>query len=64
VFFFAGRHDFNTPSQLVSEFAERVEAPVKQFFWFEESGHSPTWEEPTAFRTRMCEVLQLTGLMQ
>jgi pimeloyl-ACP methyl ester carboxylesterase len=59
VFFFLGRHDFNTPSQLVSEFAERVEAPVKQVFWFEESGHSPTWEEPAAFRARMGEVLRL-----
>ncbi len=28
VFFFAGRHDFNIPSQLVAEYVEHVDAPA------------------------------------
>lgn len=59
VFFFAGRHDFNTPSQLVAEYVEHVEAPAKQIIWFEESGHSPPWEEPEVFRARLAEVYQV-----
>jgi len=59
VFFFAGRHDFNTPSQLVAKYAEHVDAPAKRVIWFEESGHSPPWEEPEAFRARLAEVYEV-----
>lgn len=56
VFFFAGRHDFNTPGQLVSEYIESIDAPAKGMVWFEEAGHSRPWEMPEAFRTRLAEV--------
>jgi proline iminopeptidase len=59
VFFFAGQHDFNTPSQLVADYAEHVDAPAKRVIWFEESGHSPPWEEPEAFRARLAEVYEV-----
>jgi hypothetical protein len=57
VFFFAGRHDFNTPSELVAGYLEAIDAPAKGITWFEESGHSPPWEEPEGFRARLLEVL-------
>lgn len=59
VFFFVGRHDFNTPSQLVAEYVQRIEAPAKQVIWFEESGHSPPWEEPEVFRAHLAEVYEV-----
>jgi len=57
VFFFAGRHDYNTPSELAARYLETIEAPAKGFIWFECSGHSPPWEEPQTFRARLLEVL-------
>lgn len=56
VFFFSGRHDFNTPGQPVAEWVEAIEAPSKGMTWFEGSGHSPSWEEPETFRARLSEV--------
>lgn len=43
---FAGRHDYNVSSTLAAEWFERVEAPFKQFVWFEHSGHEIMNEEP------------------
>lgn len=57
VFFFAGRHDFNTPSILVAEYVQHITAPDKDLVWFENSGHSPPWEEPEEFRMRLVEVV-------
>jgi len=64
VFFFAGRHDFNTPSQLVADYVKTIDAPAKGIFWFEESGHSPPWEEPEAFRARLADVLHIVEDLQ
>ena len=57
IFFFAGRHDYNTPSELAARYLETIEAPAKGCIWFEGSGHSPPWEEPQVFRARLLEVL-------
>lgn len=57
VFFFVGRHDFNTPGRIAAEYLETLDAPAKGMFWFDQSGHSPPWEEPDAFRVRLGEVL-------
>jgi pimeloyl-ACP methyl ester carboxylesterase len=58
VFFFVGRHDFNTPGRLVREYMEAVEAPEKSITWFEEAGHDPPWEMPEAFRARLLEAYE------
>jgi len=57
IYFLAGRHDYNTPSQLTAEFYANISAPQKGLYWFENSGHSPPWEEPEAFRVRLREIL-------
>lgn len=49
VFFAAGRHDRNTDADLQYEYFEQITAPEKHFEWFENSAHSPPFEEPEAF---------------
>ena len=56
VFFFQGRRDRQTPSKLVQEYYEQLEAPSgKQLHWFERSAHSPYREEPERFQRLMVE---------
>lgn len=61
VFFLAGRYDYNTPSELVEKFYEQLVAPKKELIWFEESAHSPNYEEREYFDKIMIEkILPLT----
>ncbi len=46
VFFFSGKYDLTVNKDLSKEYLERVEAPVKGFYTFNESAHSPMFEEP------------------
>ncbi|NPD89026.1 MAG: alpha/beta hydrolase [Asgard group archaeon] len=59
VFFLAGRFDYNSPSELVVEFYEQLEAPKKELIWFEESAHSPNYEEQEKFDRVMIEKVHL-----
>lgn len=45
VFITQGRHDRNTPSELAKAWYDKLEAPKKEWIWFEESAHSPIREE-------------------
>lgn len=58
VFFFLGRHDFNTPSQLAAEYLGRLEAPQKSLVWFEQSAHFPFFEEPCRFHEELVQAAQ------
>jgi proline iminopeptidase len=49
IFFLEGRHDPYTPSTLAKGFFDKINAPEKQFEWFENSGHFPFSEEPRKF---------------
>lgn len=49
VYFFLGRHDVNAPTALAEEYAQLLEAPVKEIVWFEHSGHSPWINESERF---------------
>lgn len=55
VFIAAGRYDRNTDSGLAHEYFEKIEAPTKRFKWFEQSAHSPPFEEPAAFNAFMID---------
>jgi proline iminopeptidase len=46
---FAGRYDMNVNSQVAAEWFANVNAPSKQFVWFENSAHLPMTEEPGKF---------------
>jgi proline iminopeptidase len=46
---FGGRYDVNLNSDVAAEWFARVDAPSKQFVWFENSAHLPMTEEPGKF---------------
>jgi pimeloyl-ACP methyl ester carboxylesterase len=54
-FIFDGRLDNNTPSVLAEEYFSKIEAPQKEFVWFEKSGHNPMGDEPELFKKLMKE---------
>lgn len=51
VYLFHGRHDLTVSYRLARSYAETLSAPVKGFYTFEHSAHSPVFEEPD--RTHM-----------
>jgi pimeloyl-ACP methyl ester carboxylesterase len=48
-YFFLGRWDWTTPSTLAEDWARSLEAPKKDVVWFENSAHSPCFEEAARF---------------
>jgi pimeloyl-ACP methyl ester carboxylesterase len=57
VFFFMGRHDWNTPFALVEEWAAQLRAPHVEIVWFDEAGHVPPLEVPEEFQRALIEKL-------
>lgn len=53
VYFLIGRHDYNTPYELAEKYFNYLEAPKKELIWFENSAHSPMYEEPDRFNEIM-----------
>lgn len=60
VYFCAGRQDYNTPSILVEEYYNILEAPKKNLYWFEESAHEPHLVEEEKFSNIMLEIYEET----
>ncbi len=50
VYYLSGRYDLTVNHELSSRYLEQLEAPVKKFFLFENSAHSPLYEEPERVR--------------
>ncbi len=48
LYFLHGKHDYTVSYALAKEYLDRIEAPVKGFYSFESSAHSPLFEEPAA----------------
>ena len=46
VYFFVGRHDLTANPDLSRTYFDAIEAPVKGFYMFGNSAHSPLFEEP------------------
>ena len=46
VYFFGGKYDYTCCYSLQKQFYEQLQAPVKGFYTFENSAHSPLFEEP------------------
>jgi pimeloyl-ACP methyl ester carboxylesterase len=49
VYIFAGRFDYQVPSQLAKEYFDQLKAPYKEFIWFENSAHVLNFEEQEKF---------------
>ncbi|MDR2107996.1 MAG: alpha/beta hydrolase [Coriobacteriales bacterium] len=56
-YIFQGRHDQNTPAELVEQYFAVLEAPHKELIWFEQSAHSPLSDEPERFKRLLREKL-------
>ncbi len=50
VYFLHGVHDYTVTLAETMAFADSLEAPVKGFYTFRQSAHSPMFEEPERFR--------------
>jgi len=57
VYFLAGRYDYKTPSSLVEEFYNNIQAPKKNMFWFDNSAHIPFLEERAPFHASMINTI-------
>lgn len=55
VYIFQGRHDYQASYLIAKEFAAALKAPIKGFYTFENSAHSPCLEEPE----KMCNILRV-----
>ena len=57
IYFVQGRYDHLVPIQVSRAYYESLQAPYKKYVVFENSAHSPIFEEPERFHELMREVL-------
>lgn len=50
VYFFHGKYDYTVSYNLAKDYFEKVKTPLKGFYTFEKSAHSPMFEEPGRMR--------------
>ncbi len=50
VYFMCGKHDLTVNIDLTKDYYNRLDAPLKGFYTFENSAHGPLFEEPERFR--------------
>lgn len=63
-YFFGGVYDYTVSYSLAKEYFEKLQAPVKGFYTFKNSAHSPLFEEPQRVREIMLkDVLNGTSSM-
>lgn len=58
VYFIMGQHDYHTPSALVAQFYEQINAPQKEFILFEQSAHMPQLEEHEKLNQTLIDILE------
>lgn len=58
MYFLQGRQDYTTPTSIVEEFYEKINAPEKAIFFFEHSAHMPHNEEPEKFAQTLKEIVE------
>lgn len=54
IFVFQGKYDYQVSYVLAKKYIGEIEAPVKGFYTFENSAHSPCFEEPE----KMCSIIK------
>lgn len=64
IYVFAGRHDYTTNTELSRAYFDAIEAPVKDFYLFDNSAHRPLFEEPErAMQSLLNDVLGRTNAL-
>ncbi len=58
VYFLHGRYDERVPPELVLQYYEFLDAPAKEFIWFEKSAHLVPYEEPEKFNAFMIDTVK------
>jgi len=58
VYFFSGKYDQLTPQSILEEYFEKLKAPKKELFYFEESAHSPIWEEADKYHEIIKDIVK------
>lgn len=58
VYFAVGRHDLMSPPPVAMSYFAQLQAPKKDWVWFEQSAHFPQWEEPGEFHELLRRVLR------
>jgi len=48
-YFFSGRHDLTVNRDISLDYFNKLDCPFKGFYTFENSAHSPMFEEPVRF---------------
>jgi pimeloyl-ACP methyl ester carboxylesterase len=61
VYFVHGRHDRQVSANQAKDYFEKVVAPAKEMIWFEESAHSPPFEEPEKFKAEIRRIANLVA---
>src|SRR5450759_4806967 len=57
VYILQGTSDYYTSYLVAKEYFDSLKAPMKKFFTFENSAHSPIFEEPEKFEMILKEIL-------
>ncbi len=63
IYFINGRYDRLISPDLSAEYFETIDAPHKELIWFEESAHSPLFEEPDKFNELAKQIGQENGML-
>ncbi len=62
VYLIVGRHDWNVPSVLATQWLDSLQATSKKVIWFEGSGHGPLEEEPEKFNSSLSQIKSELGI--
>jgi len=46
IYFFHGLYDYTCSYELAKKYFDEIKAPIKGFYTFDQSAHSPLFEEP------------------
>jgi len=55
IYFLHGKYDYTCAYPLAKEYFAKISAPVKGFYTFDQSAHSPMFEEPEKVRQILLE---------
>jgi len=58
VYFFVGKSDYTTPSELIEDYFKVIKATEKKMIYFNNSAHFPFFEEPEKFCLEIKKVLK------